>query len=179
MLYTPEYKTMQEQYHVQVPHYGTSGHKWSDHIITLSKKMNTRSILDYGAGKCTLQKAIPFAITNYDPFIPELSARPLPHDIVVCTDVLEHIEPSCIDDVLADLYVLTKQLIFLEASTVPASKFLQDGRNAHLIQENGNWWLDKIMSYFEIQSMTLTNNSVLIVAVPQTTKKIIEEVENV
>jgi hypothetical protein len=166
MLYTPEYKNLQENYHVQVPHYGTSGHKWADHIITLSKKMNTRSILDYGAGKCTLQKSLPFAIKNYDPFIPELSERPVPHDIVVCTDVLEHIEPSCIDDVLADLYILTKQLIFLEASTVPASKFLPDGRNAHLIQENGNWWLGKIMKHFDIQSMTLTNNSVLVVAVP-------------
>jgi len=164
MRYTDSYKQLQEQFHVQCPEYGVSGHKWADHILDLSTKLKTRSILDYGAGKCTLQKALPFPIQNYDPFIPDLSADPTAADIVICTDVLEHIEPDCLHDVLADIQRLSIRMVFLEASTIPARKFLPDGRNAHLIQQPGNWWLSTFLQYFTIQSMTMTpSNSILII----------------
>jgi len=32
----------------------------------------------------------------------------------------------------------------------PAVKFLQDGRNAHLIQKPTSWWLPKIAKHFEV-----------------------------
>jgi S-adenosylmethionine:diacylglycerol 3-amino-3-carboxypropyl transferase len=65
---------------------------------------------------------------------------PEPHDIVVCTDVLEHIEPDCLDDVLADIRRCTKKAALLVVATRPAMKTLSDGRNAHLIQEDFKWW---------------------------------------
>lgn len=145
MLITEGYKRLQEQYHMQRPDYGCSGHKWADHIQNIARQLGTRDILDYGCGKQTLQKNIPFPIHNFDPCIAELSEKPAPADLVVCTDVLEHIEPGCLDAVLDDLVRLTKQFAFLEIATRPAVKFLPDGRNAHLVQENINWWLAKLL----------------------------------
>lgn len=152
MLITDAYKALQTQYHLDRDDYGRSGHKWADKIQAWAKQLGTRDIIDYGCGKQTLQKAIPFPITNYDPCIPGLDALPFPHDFVVCTDVLEHIEPDCIDGVLDHLAALTKRLIFIVVATRPAVKFLPDGRNAHLIQEEPNWWMPQIFSRFDVQS---------------------------
>lgn len=81
--------------------------------------------------------------------IPELSERPLQHDLVVCSDVLEHIEPECIVSVLHDLQSLTKKVLFIDVAMRPAKKVLADGRNAHLIQESGAWWLTELIHFFE------------------------------
>ena len=42
-------------------------------------------------------------IYHYDPAIPEWSAPPAPRRFVACIDVLEHIEPDLLDNVLDDL----------------------------------------------------------------------------
>ena len=148
MRFTDEYKTLQQALH-QDPHYGTSGHKHADRIRDLAARMETRSILDYGAGKMTLAKALPFPIDNYDPMIPGLDATPTQHDLVVCSDVLEHIEHACIIDVLKHLQALTTKVLFIDVATRPAKKTLADGRNAHLIQELGAWWLTELVHFFD------------------------------
>src|SRR6267142_2204994 len=94
--YTEEYKKIQEQFHIERQDYGISGSKHCEPLIEFCKKMNTKDVLDYACGKATLQRGLPFPIQNYDPFVPEYSKRPTPADIVVCTDVLEHIEPECL-----------------------------------------------------------------------------------
>ena len=151
-LITPEYRDMQKQFHVDRPDYGVSSQKYVDHIANLAQQLDTRDILDYGCGKCCLQRGLPFPIQNYDPCIPERAAPPQPADIVVCTDVLEHIEPSCVDDVLFDLARLTKKVLFVDVACRPAKKFLPDGRNAHLIIESPNWWLQRIMQRMDVVS---------------------------
>ena len=35
----------------------------------------------------------------------------------------------------------------------PAQKVLEDGRNAHLIQEPTSWWLEKLIRRFEISQL--------------------------
>lgn len=154
-LITPEYQAIQQQFHDQRADYGISSGRHADFIQGIAQRMNTRSILDYGCGKCHLQKGLPFPIQNYDPCIPEHAARPEPADIVACTDVLEHIEPDCLAAVLLDLQMLTKQVLFLNVSTVAASKFLPDGRNAHLIQESANWWLQRLLPLFDLTSFQI------------------------
>lgn len=156
MLITSEYKELQKQFHIDRPDYGTSSPRHVDFILGLAEKMGSRSILDYGCGKAGLQKGLPFPIFNYDPCIPEYSVRPTGQfDIVVCTDVLEHIEMDCLADVLGDLQALTGQVIFLNVATRPAGKFLPDGRNAHLIQQPGSWWLRHLLPYFELTSFQI------------------------
>lgn len=148
---SPEYAAMQRQFHINRPDYGVSGQRYADHILDLAQRMKTRSILDYGCGKATLQKSLPFPIQNYDPFVEEYSQRPQPADLVVCTDVMEHIEPEFVGFVLQDIRDLALQAVFFQIATRPASKVLPDGRNAHLIQEGGNWWLDRLLGHFTIR----------------------------
>lgn len=149
---SPEYLAMQEQFHQQRPDYGISSTRHVETILSLSKELATRDILDYGCGKAMLQKGLPFPIQNYDPCMPEYAQRPDPAAIVVCTDVLEHIEPAHLREVLDDLRSLTKTLLYLDVSCVPASKQLPDGRNAHILQESPNWWLTWLLPRFVLHS---------------------------
>lgn len=150
MLITDEYRKLNEKLHETNKGYGTSGHKWAQQIAGLAKMVGTTDILDYGCGKSTLAQNLPFSINQYDPAIAKYSMAPEPADIVVCTDVLEHIEPECIVEVLRDICRLSKQMTFLCIANRPAKKTLEDGRNAHLIQENDIWWLGHILPLFHL-----------------------------
>jgi hypothetical protein len=151
-LITSAYAALQTAFHEQRPDYGTSGTKFVEPILNFAEKLNTRDILDYGCGKATLQKGLPFPIQNYDPCNHEYNRRPTPAKIIVCTDVLEHIEIECLKDVLDDLQALTQQMLFVNVACRPAKKFLPDGRNAHLIQETPNWWLTWLLPRFVLHS---------------------------
>jgi hypothetical protein len=166
--YTPDYKRMQEQFHVDRPDYGIHAHRWADQIMGIAQQLGSSDILDYGAGKGTLQKSIPFPIQQYDPFIPEFAADPRSAALVCALDTLEHIEPACLDAVLSHLASLTRQLLFADIALRPASKFLPDGRNAHLIIESGNWWLARLLPHFAIRQFTITEKSAILLAAPLT-----------
>ena len=71
---------------------------------------------------------------------------------MVCIDVLEHIEPAYLDNVLDDLQRCTDVIGVFTVACGPAMKILPDGRNAHLIQEPPEWWLPKPMQRFTLQS---------------------------
>jgi hypothetical protein len=164
--YTPSYKQLQEQFHRDRPDYGIHAHRWADQVLAIAQQLNSSDILDYGAGKGTLQKSIPFPIHQYDPFIPELAAEPRPAALVCALDTLEHIEPACLDSVLVHLASLTRQLLFADIALRPASKFLPDGRNAHLILESPNWWLARLLPHFAIRQFTVTDKSAIVLAAP-------------
>ena len=89
-------------------------------------------------------------LRGYDPAIEGLDAPPNPADIVVCGDVLEHVEPQCLDAVVDDLRRVTKKAALLVVATRPAVKTLADGRNAHLIVESADWWLPRIARCFDL-----------------------------
>jgi len=138
--------------------FGTSGHLYSGNIAVLCgqaiKKFGPITLLDYGCGSETLEMLLP-PITGleaklYDPCIPELSTPPEPADIVVCTDVLEHVEPECLENVLDDLKRLTKKVAFLSISTRRANKSYPDGQNCHLIVEDHDWWRPKLKKRFHV-----------------------------
>jgi hypothetical protein len=152
-LISEEYRSLNEKLHKSNVEYGTSGKKWSINIHELAVTLNTNDILDYGCGKSTLANNLPFSIQQYDPAVPKYSAKPHPSDIVVCTDVLEHIEPENLEDVLDDLKNLTRKVGFFTVATRPAKKVLDDGRNAHLLQNGIEWWLPKFWSRFTIRSL--------------------------
>jgi hypothetical protein len=113
-------------------------------------------ILDYGAGKGRLGQSLceyvrsPFTVHHYDPAIPEWSAPPAPCKFVACIDVLEHIEPELLDNVLDDLKRVTLAAGIFTVHVEPAKKLLPDGRNAHLIQQPSEWWLARILSRFDL-----------------------------
>lgn len=153
---TEEYRSLNKELHQTNENYGSYGKKWADAVFGLANSLGTQDILDYGCGKSTLAKYLPYKIKQYDPAIEKYSESPDPADIVVCTDVLEHIEPEHLENVLADLKRVTKRVGFFVIATRPAKKTLSDGRNAHLIIESERWWLPKICEKFGI--MVFNNN---------------------
>lgn len=153
-LISPSYLSQNEWLHQTKPTYGAGGHQYLPNIEEVVKhNWPILSCLDYGAGKGTLKKVFeqryPFIPTqNYDPVT--FPCDPRPADLVVCTDVLEHIEPECLDNVLNHLQLLMMNVGFFTIATRPAKKNLPDGRNAHLIQESPDWWLQKIDSILRV-----------------------------
>lgn len=153
-LISPGYKAIQEKFHFNKKEYGVSGHKWADHVKGMAAAMKTEDVLDYGCGKCTLSNAIPHLQWQlYDPCIKRHSKMPVPSDLVVCTDVLEHIEPDKLDNVLDHLRSLTKKAAFLVIHLGPANKHFPDGTNAHLIQESYKWWTMKVWDRWNVDQM--------------------------
>lgn len=154
-LITEEYRRMNAALHESRADYGTSLSKWVPHIAKIVKAGD--SVLNYGCGKSFLRADFASNVVNYDPAIPGYDALPQPADVVICTEVLEHVEPDCLDAVLDHLQSLTKRVAFLVIPTMPAKKFLADGRNAHLIQQKYDWWLPKFHSRFFIRELHNTN----------------------
>jgi hypothetical protein len=158
------YRKLNQELH-EKPHYGTSGVKFAPQVHALAISLQTQDILDYGCGKSTLADNLPFKIKQYDPAIPKYDKKPEPADLVVCTDVLEHIEPEHLEAVLDDLQRLVLKRGFFTIATRPAQRTLSDGRNAHLIQENGLWWLGKLWDRFQIIGLQNMNDLEFIVIV--------------
>ena len=134
-------------------------------LINVIKENNCKTLLDYGCGK-----AIPYSkkecksiglkkpvqeLCNldsfdlYDPAYPKynkLSKKK--YDIVVCTDVMEHIAEQDIDWVLKDILSHSKKTVFLNISCQPALKHFKKGKfkgqNVHVSVFHGTWWSDKV-----------------------------------
>ena len=66
---------------------------------------------------------------------------PKPCEMVVCTDVLEHVEPDKLDAVMDHIFRLTGKLAYFVISTRFANAVLPDGRNAHLSIHDADWWI--------------------------------------
>lgn len=143
---TPEYKELNRQLHETNPHYGISGAKWRDFARHLSD-WGRKPILDYGCGKQTLAKSLgpAYRVTNYDPCIAGLDATPEPHEVVICGDVMEHVEPECIGEVLTEIRRLTKEKALFVIALGPSQKTLGDGRNSHISQHPAEWWRGKLI----------------------------------
>ena len=132
-------------------------------LPTALKRMNElgicSSVLDYGTGKGALVRRLraelPSAVRvdGYDPAMQEFSSKPSePTDILLCLDVLEHIEMSSIDAVLRDIHALTKHFCYLVIDLQPAVKKLADGRNAHILLAPPEWWIGRVAQLFACQA---------------------------
>jgi len=114
-----------------------------EHINCLKKSVR---VLDYGCGKGTFVKYVEKTYTHidmsgYDPAIEEYSKQPEgKFDFIWCTDVLEHIEPELLENVLNHIYELSSNFLYVSANCSKAKKTLIDGRNAHLIIKPKEWW---------------------------------------
>lgn len=157
-LYTPAYIETQRHLHAAPNGYGGKGDKWAPVVAQIADEFNAMSVLDYGCGQGTLvsqlQTIAPMlSCREYDPAIAGKNSPPFFADLVVSTDVLEHVEPGKLSSVLRHLRQLARSAVFVVIATRPSSKTLPDGRNAHLILENADWWESKLLEAgFKIHS---------------------------
>lgn len=152
---SPDYRALNAGLHQEAGvKYGYRGYEQAHRVTYLAEKFACDTILDYGAGKQTLSQELRqmgLNVADYDPSIPEISTLPVPADLVVCSDVLEHVEPAYLNRVLTHLRSLTKKALFVRICTVPCtSKALPDGSNPHRIVEDFEWWKGKLLKGFDL-----------------------------
>lgn len=157
---SPEYRLQQQQLHEEGK-YGHASVHYAPLVSAILSNLEITHLLDYGCGsKLNLHKHIQvdrkITYQAYDPAVPDYASDPVPAEMVACIDVLEHIEPQFLDSVLDELMRLTDTVLFCTIHTGPARKTLPDGRNAHLTQQPMSWWLPKLWSRFDIQTVQVT-----------------------
>jgi hypothetical protein len=158
-LISKKYRDLNAELHQQSQKFGSGGHRWASRVIAFIEE--GYSVLDYGCGKGTLRNAVNYPIAEYDPAIDGKDQEPSVADLVVCTDVLEHIEPHNLESVLAHLLSLTNRRLIFNIATKPArTHLLPDGRNPHLIVKPAWWWRLQLEKHFSILSWQITANYV-------------------
>ena len=160
-LITETYRDEQKALHA-VGNYGTASLAFGGVVSDLIDKLNIQTVLDYGCGSkrsllTVLQVDHDVRYQGYDPAVPGADKKD-PAGLVVCIDVLEHIEPELLGNVLDDLQSLTNEWAFFTIHTGPANKILRDGRNAHLIQQPSSWWLPLLFKRWALHTFQKTPN---------------------
>lgn len=133
-------------------------------IHNIIKNNNCKTLLDYGCGK-----AIPYSDKHkdlklvkpvqelwdiesfdlYDPGFPAYEKIPTgKYDIVISTDVLEHIPEQDLDWVIEKILSYATKAVFLNVSCIPAVKSFKEGkfkgRNVHVSVFDEEWWIKKL-----------------------------------
>lgn len=147
MLITNRHKALYEQYYRNKPSKPSVNHRLPQ-ILAFAEKIKARSILDYGCGGyASIEGNCNLRVQSYDPAVPAYSGSPRPADLVVCLDVLEHVEPNCIEDVIANLRRLAGKGIFLSVSCEPSTKQLPDGSPWHIFVKPEAYWRERFKDF--------------------------------
>lgn len=103
-----------------------------------------RRILDYGCGRSRLvdwlAKIHDAEALRYDPAIADYAEPPKGKaDLVICTDVMEHIPEDNIAKFVADIRSYSDN-VFFNISCRKAVEVLPNGENAHCTVRPARWW---------------------------------------
>lgn len=150
---TEEYKKALLDIHSSA-HWGTTGGVYAgDTIVEFIKAYpDIKTILDYGCGEGALKKWVEDSgitdkdWTQHDPCVAEFSKRPEGRfDLVITTDVLEHVEEEHIDDVIDDLNNLTGKYLFNEIACYFARSYFRGGpykgKDLHISVKAPDHWM--------------------------------------
>jgi hypothetical protein len=155
-LISPDYLVLQRELHGRPEGYGGKGKRWVDTVEWLANHFAATSVLDYGCGQGTLGKALRargIDCRDYDPAIHGKNDLPAQADLVVCTDVIEHIEPVLLPNVLTHMHALARKALFVVVSLRESNKTMSDGRNAHLIVRSSAWWAEQTSECWNVVDM--------------------------
>ena len=117
--------------------------------------LKPKNILDYGCGNGILLKLLKHKypkinIDGYDPAIKEFSVISNNHyDMIINTDVLEHIPKNDIADVVNHIKSLSNNVFFC-LHHGKAWTILSNGENAHITIEPKEWYHNLMRNYFDI-----------------------------
>lgn len=114
------------------------------------------SVLDYGCGKGGLVRFLinkGVRAVGYDPYVFEYRERPANQDMLVSTDLLEHIPENELSEVFADMGSYHPRIMFHAISNRKADQILPDGTNAHKTVKDLDWWLERLRAGFEDYSV--------------------------
>ena len=183
-LISEDYKSLNEKLHESSEEFGNKNNFLARElpisIAILHKLFNYKSVLDYGCGKGLIldalhKKLLPLGMNlqGYDPCVKKFAKPPRPADILLCTDVLEHVEPEKTESVLNHINTLTTGVCYLIIDLLPAAKTLADGRNAHINLQTTGWWLSTLSSKFTFSLQCINEASADLQRRKPPTKKLI------
>ena len=145
--------------------YGKTSIKLYDMLKKIINDLNISSVLDYGCGKSKLldliKKNSKIKIFKYDPAIKKYSTLTKNKtDLVICTDVLQHVPLYDLDRVLKEIKSKGIYILFYIKCTNHKTK-LPNGTYANCTVYDKKWWLEKLSTYFynikEIKISDLTS----------------------
>lgn len=155
-LISENYAEQNRLLHASNSGYGRRGARHCAAMLDVLRATDSASILDYGCGKGRFKAAMKgghplLDIRNYDPAIPSFAKAPEAADIVLCSDVLEHVEPDKLAAVLCHIRSLAKKAAYIVVATKPdRTKTLPDGRNPHLVVQSSKWWMEALAAVFPV-----------------------------
>ena len=170
VLISDEYRDLNQRFHAENKGFGTKAYKYAQAVARIALASGAKSILDYGCGKGTLKVALAevlpsVRVEEYDPAVRGKDGDPKTEDMVIVFDVMEHVEPEHLDDVIQHIQSKARKTILFKISNVRARKQLPDGRNAHLIVEDKQWWQTKIKQYCSVREIIDAGNECIIACV--------------
>ena len=149
MLEKERYIDLHKQLHKSSLHFtGKSLQHWIAEIDELMITHNCKDMLDYGCGKALFwPEQWMKKIQGYDPAVIKFSEEPGPADMVICTDVMEHIPESQVDNTLKHINSLSNKWTFFVIDTKKAKKKFLNGENCHLTIKSPFWWQNKLNEF--------------------------------
>lgn len=165
---TDEWREQNAQLHARNETYGSkAGQKHNKTIRALMQRFDATTVLDYGCGKGSVRSGLGECVSNYDPAIPEWSAMPEPADLVVCLDVLEHVEPQFVGNVLDHIRELARKAAWFVVACRKANEHVPDGRNTHASVHPPEWWRDRMLERFVLlEESTNADHDAIFLTVP-------------
>lgn len=138
-------------------------------IGKLMRKYGAVTLLDYGCGRGDAYSSPHkiyrdwglkrHEITLYDPAFPRHDKLPgRRFDIVLCSDVLEHVPEEDTERFVGDLFNHAKVHVWASVCTRAAKKTFPSGENLHVTVKPLQWWLDtfdQVKLLFPFLSYTL------------------------
>lgn len=133
--------------------YGKTSIKLYDMLEKIINDLNILSVLDYGCGKSKLldliKKNKKIKIYRYDPAIKKYSKLTKNKtDLVICTDVLQHVPLYDLDRVLKEIKSKGIYILFYIKCTNHKTK-LPNGTYANCTVYDKKWWLEKLSNYYD------------------------------
>jgi uncharacterized Rossmann fold enzyme len=152
LLISESYRKEMALRHSQSSLFGSDGFRYQDTVRRLVKATEATSVLDYGCGKGVLAAKLDFPIWEYDPAIEGKEATPKAADLVICTNVLEHVEDEFFSEVMGDLARCVKKVGYFTMGV---------GTPEH--------WENVLKPYFYVGKVTLEKGEVSAVVGPKIT----------
>jgi len=146
MLENKRYINLHKELHKSSLHFtGKSLTVWIKEIDQLMVTHDCKNILDFGCGKALFwPEHWKNKIQGYDPAVAKFNEEPRSADMVICTDVMEHIPESSVDDALRHISSLSEKWSFFVIDTKKAKKKFLNGENCHVTIKPRDWWQNKL-----------------------------------
>lgn len=140
--------------------WGTAGWTAAPWVWQHMQQYQLKSVVDYGSGHGSFghwfqQQGIELDLQQFEPGRASGRIQLVPAQVVVCIDVLEHVEAEYLSAVLDTIHSLALHSVYFNIGLRPAKRVLQDGRNAHLCLLEPAAWRSMLCSRWQQLSMAV------------------------